>query len=154
MTALAALSGYIASFYNATAINNSVIFQNSSNIGIGTTAPGAKLDVNGQANVRTILAVDNIYAYTADTISMGNTSGTYFQLTTQNNKHLELVPDGNGNVGIDTTSPDAVLDVNGTSGAQLRLTYTDNTYYANFTVDSTGNLTLRASGGNVIIQLG
>jgi len=154
VTALAALSGYIASFYNATAINNSVIFQNSSNIGIGTTAPGAKLDVNGQANVRTILAVDNIYAYTADTISMGNTSGTYFQLTTQNNKHLELVPDGNGNVGIDTTSPDAVLDVNGTSGAQLRLTYTDNTYYANFTVDSTGNLTLRASGGNVIIQLG
>jgi excisionase family DNA binding protein len=40
-------------------------------------------------------------------------SDTVFDITTQNNEHLSLVPNGTGNVGIGTTSPGSKLAVNG-----------------------------------------
>jgi len=40
-------TNYLAKFTNPTTVGNSVIFENSGNIGIGTTNPSAKLDVNG-----------------------------------------------------------------------------------------------------------
>lgn len=55
-----------------------------------------------------------------------------------------------GNVGIGTTGPDAKLDVLTTSGAQLRLTYTDGTVYSDFTVGSGGNLTVAPTGDFLI----
>lgn len=51
-----------------------------------------------------------------------------------------------GNVGINTTGPDAQLDVLGTSGQQLRLSYADGTAYTGFVVDSSGNLSIVNSG--------
>ncbi len=41
-------SNYIAKFIDRSHIGNSVIYQDGTNIGIGTTSPQAKLDVNGQ----------------------------------------------------------------------------------------------------------
>lgn len=55
---------------------------------------------------------------------------------------------GTGNVGIGTTSPDAKLDVLSTT-EQLRLTYTDGSVYTAFTTNSSGNLTVMPSGGNM-----
>jgi len=46
------------------------------------------------------------------------------------------------------------MEVLDSSGSQLMLTNTDNVDYANFTVDSDGNLTISSSSGNVIIKLG
>ncbi|MDP2947151.1 MAG: hypothetical protein Q8N88_03470, partial [Nanoarchaeota archaeon] len=40
-------SGYIPTFNGTGSINNSVIYQNGSNIGIGTTSPGGKMEING-----------------------------------------------------------------------------------------------------------
>jgi hypothetical protein len=52
----ASISGttnYIPKFTSGTAIGNSVIYESSSNIGIGTTSPGAKLEVNGSFRATT-----------------------------------------------------------------------------------------------------
>lgn len=53
-----------------------------------------------------------------------------------------------GNVGIGTTGPDAKLDVLATT-EQLRLTYTDGSVYAAFTVNSAGDLTINPTGSDV-----
>jgi hypothetical protein len=58
----------------------------------------------------------------------------------------------NGNVGIGTTGPDAKLDVLSTSGAQLRLSYTDGTVYTDLTTDASGNLSIAGSGTTVFIN--
>jgi len=67
------------------------------NVGIGTTAPGAKLEVVGDTYLRTTVYTDTIRPYTGD------------QLTLLNGGNNRLYV--NGNVGIGTTSPLAKLDV-------------------------------------------
>lgn len=53
-----------------------------------------------------------------------------------------------GNVGIGTIGPDAKLDVLATT-EQFRLTYTDGSVYTSFITNSSGNLTISPSGGNI-----
>jgi hypothetical protein len=55
-----------------------------------------------------------------------------------------------GSVGVGDTTPDAKLEIISTT-EQLRLTHTDGTYDARFTVDSTGYLTLDTTGDRVKI---
>ena len=43
-------SWYIPMWNGTTSLNNSAIYQNGTNIGIGTTAPSAKLEVSGEVN--------------------------------------------------------------------------------------------------------
>jgi glycine cleavage system H lipoate-binding protein len=62
-----------------------------------------------------------------------------------------FVIDAAGNAGIGTTGPDAKLDSLATSGEQLRLTYTDGSVYTGFTVSSGGDLTINATGGQVLL---
>jgi hypothetical protein len=65
-----------------------------------------------------------------------------------------FVVDQNGNVGAGTTTPDAKIDSLATSGEQLRLTYTDGSVYTGFTVNSGGDLTIDATGGDVSLASG
>src|SRR5690606_20411373 len=51
-----------------------------------------------------------------------------------------------GNIGLGTSTPDALTEILGTT-QQLRLTHTDDTYYAGFTVDGTGKLTISTQAG-------
>jgi len=44
------------------------------------------------------------------------------------------------NLGVGTTGPDAKLDILDVSGAQMRLTYANESVYTDFTLDTTGNL--------------
>lgn len=67
-----------------------------------------------------------------------------------NTDEVFTIVDG-GDVGIGTTGPDAKLDSLSTTGEQLRLTYTDGSVYAGFTVDSGGDLTIAPSGGDTNI---
>ena len=81
------------------------------NVGIGTTNPSAKLEVNGDI----ALSGDNKVYSEGDTLTLmsGGTNGTYL-----------VVDDISGNVGVGTNSPTQALDVNG----NLRLGTTGDFY--------------------------
>ena len=108
------------------------------NVGIGTTAPGAALDIYGTAltsftgTARGLMDLNSSYTGTnisaLDFLYSGNLnpvarigalvtgSGTYLQFGTSNNyvsgiTNTAMTIDYNGNVGIGTTSPGNLLDV-------------------------------------------
>lgn len=86
--------------------------------------------------------------------AIGGATGYIPQFNDAANITTSVMYQTSSTIGIGTTGPDAKLDVLTNSGPQLRLTYTDGSVYTNFTTDSGGDLTIRASGGDVVIQLG
>jgi hypothetical protein len=52
-------------------LGNSLIFDNGTNVGIGTASPGAKLDVNGNVIITTSGAVNNLLLTSTDTTTAG-----------------------------------------------------------------------------------
>jgi len=54
-----------------------------------------------------------------------------------------------GNVGIGDTTPDYPLEILSTASPQLAISYTDGSVYSTLGVDSSGDLTINASGGDI-----
>ena len=54
----ACTANYVSKFTGANAIGNSIIFDNGTNVGIGTTAPNAKLQVAGASIIANNTAID------------------------------------------------------------------------------------------------
>lgn len=73
------------------------------------------------------------------------------QTTTSGTAHMTI--DSSGEVGIGTTAPDKAIEINSSTGANLRLTYNDGdgsaANYMDLSTTSTGNLTIGGSGGAV-----
>ena len=101
------------------------------NVGIGTTSPGQKLEVAGNVAVTgtnvTVANASNPYIYINDTNAgagifqqEGNTtrigSDSNTQVVLVQNNATAVTIDTSKNVGINTTSPDFKLDVDGTFG--------------------------------------
>ena len=109
-----------------------MIIQNDGNVGIGTTTPTTKLDVNGSitstaVNIQRTSAAPSVG--NAPCILFSNTGGGYYDLIQGGSdagmQFFSYVGGGwtermriasSGNVGIGTTTPSRTLYVNGTSG--------------------------------------
>jgi hypothetical protein len=100
----------------------------SGNVGIGTSTPGQKLDVNGEIVCSPNTAGKNTFQFTtqaADDASLIMRSNTTVKVNIQANGTSYF---NGGNVGIGTT-PDSPLHVVGAGGTGLRIGYTNNTNY-------------------------
>ena len=118
------ITNYVAKWSDADTITNSVIYDNGTNVGIGTTSPGNKLEVNsGETNVTAAFKSDDNQAWIS---VQDDDSGTYGALfgTDSNENHAIVLADSSankrlvvsattGNVGIGTTSPSEKLTIDG-----------------------------------------
>jgi hypothetical protein len=135
-------TNYLPKFTGSSALGNSQIFDNGTNLGIGTTSPSAKLDVNGTGSfsgnvgigeasrTTTSLVINNknatneltfggseftnIYSETTSGIQFGIiTSGNTAAIDFLTNNSTRLTIASSGNVGINKTNPTQRLDVDG-----------------------------------------
>ena len=134
--------GLIISSYSSGSANYQIFSINSSekvriinngNVGIGTTSPGTKLDVDGSIRLSTSGKVEGrSYPYTTNIGSGANATTTNITAGSTDKSEISLIGgdvgdriefktnstermriDSSGNVGIGTTSPGAKLDVRG-----------------------------------------
>jgi hypothetical protein len=142
--AVAGTTNYVSKFTSGTTIGNSQIFDNGTNVGIGTASPGAKLDVYNSTGtvISRVLASSGNTArfdlhsvggsrYSLSALANGNllqfdeinghTIATYvngingsWRWFTAGTERMRI--DSTGNVGISTTSPSSSLHLGGTSG--------------------------------------
>jgi|GEM_PF-3839834 len=126
------------------------------------TAPDANLSLamstfTTDFNWATGTSTNDLFSLTTDASADGTgsllniqtgASATVLPLRVRAGAVEALMVDASGNVGINTTGPDRKLDVLDDTDPQLRLTQTDGTVYADFQVDSNGDLTVAATGGD------
>ena len=108
-------TNYVSKFTGANTLGNSLIFDNGTNVGIGTASPGYKLDIQGIVSVGTTAVGGTLrlegkggFSYPAQ-ISTTTVSGIKFS---DDSLGMNVVFLSSGNVGIGTTSPQERLDVN------------------------------------------
>lgn len=90
--------------------STAISVDNNNNTGIGTGTPGKKLDVNG--SIRAI--GQSIFLGTDNATSISSTAATSAGIQINTNSLPRVTVDVNGNVGINSTAPGAILDVGGT----------------------------------------
>jgi hypothetical protein len=151
-------------------------------VSIGKTGPNAELDINATLNIGSnLVGFSGVFSFVVNTSTGGlilnrsaaglepfvrltnNTASSGGQLRGLDAGGLLFTNDSgvtqwaritsSGDVGINTTGPDAKLDVLDTSGAQLRLTHTDGSKFVDFTLDTNHDLTITPSStGQIIFQ--
>jgi hypothetical protein len=127
----------------ANALSSSMIFDNGTNIGIGTSSPSSILSVQSTAGPQFTLAYDNSNAGTLGVDSSGNltvaskaSSITYIGATST----TALMIDSNGYVGIGTMTPTKKLDVVGDVNVSQAMTVGSTLNVGTTTATSTLNL--------------
>jgi len=114
------------------------------NVGIGTSAVSYPLFVSTSTD--TLFAIQRTGASSPTIFKQGTDAGFVI-----NNGGSDILTIKSGNVGIGTTVPRTPLDILSTSGAQMRLTYTDNSVYTNLKTDSSGYFYALSTGGRMFI---
>ncbi|MCM2352919.1 MAG: tail fiber domain-containing protein [Pseudobdellovibrio sp.] len=134
-------------------MSEKVRIQDNGNVGIGTTAPGYKLQVVGPAATTTsiflagITGVTNGFTINAD----ASNNITYSMLTGTGTQGF--YQSGSGNIGIGTTTPAAKLDVNGSMiirGGVANPTLGDSSSTAQWI--KVGTWTAPQQGRNIVIR--
>jgi hypothetical protein len=122
-------TNYLPKFTSSSVIGNSLIFDNGTNVGIGTTTPSAKL---------TLIGGEMRWGFTSDMGALSYTGGNpmiqalgalNMIFATNGNERMRIT--STGNVGIGTNSPDALLRIDSnTASANNNMLYL---YNADFT---------------------
>jgi hypothetical protein len=105
----------VLSFYTriSQSLTEKMRITNGGNVGIGTTSPGAKLDVNGEVYVSPNTAGKNTFVLTTNASNDGR-----LLIKSDTTTKVDIQANGvsyfnGGNIGIGTTAPDQALHVNG-----------------------------------------
>ncbi len=130
--------------------------QNNGNVGIGTTAPGSKLDVDGlmiNGSTNPSISDGGTLRKKLEWLGATNSWGVYNSNDSGSNWQPNLFIEAGGNVGIGTTGPAAKLEVNGDA-----LVSADNSFSPRYTTSDSyrGNfqwqgLQLGNNGANYIV---
>jgi hypothetical protein len=136
-------TNYVAKFTGSSTVGNSQIFDNGTNVGIGTATPDKKLVVVGDGAGTMKVGGPGVSGnYTAISLNGALDISNYNILSSTTDNHLyinrptgnniyfrvnnndQAVITGSGNVGIGTTAPGALLDVGGGDGTPSATQFT------------------------------
>jgi hypothetical protein len=148
-------ANYLSKWADADTITNSIVYDNGTNVGIGTASPNRKLVINGEVGIQGSNKMFfgntlNNPSYIKATWVDNNSTGIEFHTFVASVDLPTLTLHPYGNVGIGTTSPNRKLEIVSSDSEQLVLTSTStsnlagiflnpaNTTYSSF-IGSTGN---------------
>ena len=155
-----AISNNANTHYFVTGANEHMRILSSGRVGIGMTTPGYPLEVNGEIAASGDGYLINGYGWANEgsgVLTLGDWDGSDFVTRIMDENSNEVLRVTGGNVGIGTTSPDAKLDVSGTTNTTslsvgiLHTNYSSAIYNTNlgfenfnngFAALATGQLTL------------
>ena len=103
---------YIPRFNGTNALENSIIFDNGTNIGIGTASPEVKLDIYGSGTIQHRLQSSSggDIRFSVDSVGrLGTYSASSLLLLTSGTERIRIT--SGGNVGIGTSSPSNLLHI-------------------------------------------
>jgi len=144
-------TNYIPKFTGTSTIGNSQIFDNGTNVGIGTTSPLQKLHVYNSASSSAAIFQGSSNSY----IQLGVTNESYIgnvsgALLLETGGSTRLTVSSAGNVGIGTTSPSSKLHVKGV----LSIERSDAAQISTISNEGGNFYISSASGFNTIFQDG
>ena len=118
------------------ASNGRLIVQGG-NVGIGSILPGTLLDVNGDIR---IIASNKLYFGNSNTFIKRDTASNGIDLSTLGVNRL-FIADTNGNIGVGTFAPNALLDISSTAAQDLLRVNDNGTGDTSpFLIDQNGNV--------------
>ena len=126
-------TNYITKFTSSSAVGNSVIYDNGTNLGIGTTSPGGKIHIAGDGGSSDLIRLQHIgtggngyfdISATSTRASLNaNYSSTAIPMVFSTGAAERMRITSTGNVGIGTTIPSVQLELS-TDGAKKLTTTT------------------------------
>ena len=114
-------SGYLTKWISSSGVSSGVIFDNGTNVGIGTSSPSGKLDINGTLYVGTTGVANNFYIRTGQ----AGISETALKLRSDTSSNLYLdasnayVKVGNQSADVDIAAGNAGIRIGNNSAQTL-----------------------------------